>query len=133
MILLKIHAFRLTKGMDLKKCIEDYVVEHKIKSGVILSGVGCLYKVVLRTADGVTVKTIDDHYEIVSVTGTLSQDGVHIHASFSDITGKTIGGHLSDGCIVNTTAEIILCETEDKVFTREYDESTGYKEIIMSK
>ena len=49
------------------------------------------------------------------------------------MTGKTIGGHLSDGCIINTTAEIILNELEENTFTREYDESTGYKEIVMSK
>ena len=133
MILLKIHAFRLTKGMDLKKCIEDYVVEHKIKSGVILSGVGCLYKVVLRTADGVTVKTIDDHYEIVSVTGTLSMDGCHIHISLSDVDLNVIGGHLKDGCLVNVTAEIVLGEFEDYEFGRDFDESTGYKELTIKK
>ena len=30
---MKIHAFRLTKGMDLKKSIEQYVVDKEIKSG----------------------------------------------------------------------------------------------------
>ena len=133
MILLKIHAFRLTKGMDLKKCIEDYVVEHKIKSGVILSGVGCLYKVVLRTADGVTVVTLDNHYEIVSVTGTLAVDGCHIHISLSDNDLNVIGGHLKDGCLVNVTAEIVLGEFEDYEFGREFDESTGYKELTIKK
>lgn len=36
---MKIHAFRLTKGMDLKKEIEDYVVKNDIRSGVVLSAV----------------------------------------------------------------------------------------------
>ena len=133
MILLKIHAFRLTKGMDLKKCIEDYVVEHKIKSGVILSGVGCLYKVVLRTADGVTVKTIDDHYEIVSVTGTLSMDGCHLHISLSDEELNVIGGHLKNDCLVNVTAEIVLAEFENFEFGREFDKNTGYKELTIKE
>ena len=88
---MKIHAFRLTKGMDLKKSIEQYVVDHKIKSGVILSAVGCLYQVCLRTADGVTVKQINEDHEIVSATGTLSMDGCHIHVSLSDVNLKTIG------------------------------------------
>ena len=130
---MKIHAFRLTKGMDLKKSIEDYVVENKIKSGVILSAVGCLYKVTLRTADGVTVKIIDDHYEIVSATGTLSMDGCHIHVSLSDVNLNTIGGHLKDNCLVNVTAEIVLGEFEDYEFGREFDESTGYKELTIKK
>ena len=130
---MKIHAFRLTRGMDLKKSIEDYVVEKKIKSGVILSGVGCLYKVALRTADGVTVKTIDKDYEIVSITGTLSMDGCHIHISLSDVDLNVIGGHLKDGCLVNVTAEIVLGEFEDYEFGREFDESTGYKELTIKR
>ena len=130
---MKIHAFRLTKGMDLKKSIEDYVVENKIKSGVILSAVGCLYKVCLRCADGVTVKTIDKDYEIVSATGTLSMDGWHIHVSLSDVDLNTIGGHLKDNCLVNVTAEIVLGEFDEYEFSREYDESTGYKELKIKE
>ena len=34
---MKIHAFRLTKGMDLKKSIEDYVVENKKIQGYKMS------------------------------------------------------------------------------------------------
>ena len=91
---MKIHAFRLTKGMDLKKSIEDYVVEHNIKSGVILSGVGCVYKAVLRTADGVTVVTLDNHYEIVSVTGTLSSVPPSINACFFTLHKLNTAGKL---------------------------------------
>lgn len=130
---MKIHAFRLTKGMDLKKSIEQYVVDHKIKSGVILSAVGCLYQVCLRTADGVTVKQINEDHEIVSATGTLSMDGCHIHVSLSDVNLKTIGGHLKDNCLVNVTAEIVLGEFDEFEFTREFDESTGYKELVIKE
>lgn len=128
---MKIHAFRLTKGMDLKKSIEKYVVDKNIKAGVILSAVGCLYQVCLRTADGKTVKTIKDDYEIVSATGTLSMDGCHIHISLSDINLQTIGGHLKDNCLVNVTAEIVLGEFEEYEFLREFDETTGYKELVI--
>ena len=128
---MKIHAFRLTKGMDLKKSIEKYVVDKNIKAGVILSAVGCLYQVCLRTADGKTVKTIKDDYEIVSATGTLSMDGCHIHISLSDTNLQTIGGHLKDNCLVNVTAEIVLGEFEEYEFSREFDATTGYKELII--
>ena len=113
--------------------IEQYVVDKKIKSGVILSAVGCLYQVCLRTADGVTVKTINEDHEIVSVTGTLSVDGCHIHVSLSDGNLKTIGGHLKDNCLVNVTAEIVLAEFDDFEFTREFDEGTGYKELVIKE
>lgn len=129
---MKTHAFRLTKGQDLKQEIVKYCKENKIYAGYIACCVGCVDELNIRLAGGELFFKDKNDYEIVSITGTLSKDGVHIHASFSDITGKTIGGHLSDGCIINTTAEIILHEL-DTMFTREYDASTGYKEIVMSK
>lgn len=126
------HCFRLTKGMDLKKGIETYAINNKV-SGVILCSVGCLSKLNIRLADGETVLEKDGMFEIVSITGTLSEDGVHIHISVSDEEGKTIGGHLKDGCIINTTAEIVLEIFENIKFKREYDEETEYNELIIKE
>ena len=126
------NCFRLTKGMDLKKEIEEYTINNKV-SGVILCSVGCLSKLVIRLADGKSILEKEGMFEIVSVTGTLSEDGVHIHISVSDENGITIGGHLKDGCIVNTTAEVVLKTFEDIKFKREYDETTGYNELVIKK
>ena len=126
------NCFRLTKGMDLKKEIEEYTINNKV-SGVILCSVGCLSKLVIRLADGKSIWEKEGMFEIVSVTGTLSEDGVHIHISVSDENGITIGGHLKDGCIVNTTAEVVLKTFEDIKFKREYDETTGYNELVIKK
>ena len=41
-------------------------------------------------------------------------------------------GHLKDGCIVNTTAEIVLNIFDNIKFKREYDENTGYDELIIN-
>ena len=49
---MKTYAFRLQKGEDLKLSIENYVIENNIEAGVILSAVGCLYKAVIRDAEG---------------------------------------------------------------------------------
>jgi len=38
-----------------------------------------------------------------------------------------IGGHIVDGCIVRTTAEIVIVELSDLEFRREPDAQTGYK------
>lgn len=123
-------CFRLTQGSDLKKEIEEYVVKHKI-SGVILCSVGCLNKLTIRLADGKSILEKDGRFEIVSITGTLSEDGVHIHISVSDEAGNTIGGHLKDGCIVNTTAEVVIKVFEDIKLKREVDENTGYDELVV--
>ena len=63
--------------------------------------------------------------------GTLSPKGVHIHISVSDENGNTIGGHLKNGCIVNTTAEVCLLVFDNIKFDREFDETTGYDELVI--
>lgn len=126
------YCFRLKKGMDLKKEIEDFAIQKKL-SGVVLCCVGCLSKLTIRLADGESILEKDGQFEIVSTTGTLSEDGVHIHISVSDEEGKTIGGHLKNGCIVNTTAEVCLLDIEEYKFRREFDQETGYEELVVSK
>ena len=125
-------CFRLTKGMDLKKEIDKSAVENHI-SGIILCSVGCLSKLVIRLADGESILKKEEPFEIVSITGTLSPDGVHIHISVSDSNGNTIGGHLKDGCIINTTAEVCLQIFDDIQFSRKYDQSTGYNELVIDE
>lgn len=126
------YAFRLTKDDDLKKKISDFVVEHHI-SGVILSGVGSLTTLSIRLADGESTLEKDGEFEIVSMTGTLSENVVHLHISVSCNDGHTIGGHLKDGCIINTTAEICLLDIPNLKFSREMDSSTEYKELIVKQ
>ena len=123
-------CFRLTKGMDLKEEIEKYSINNNI-SGVLISSVGCLNKLVIRLADGESILKKDGNFEIVSITGTLSPNGVHIHISVSDEYGNTIGGHLKNGCIVNTTAEICLIIFDNIKFGRKFDETTGYDELVV--
>lgn len=126
------YCFRLTNGMDLKREIEKYVIDNKI-SGIILCAVGCLNKLTIRLSDGKSILEKDGMFEIVSITGTLSEDGVHIHISVSDESGNTFGGHLKDGCIVNTTVEAVLNIFDDIKFDREFDNNTGYKELVINK
>ncbi len=131
--MIKTHAFRLTNGQDLKYELEKYAEENNIKAGVIASCVGCLSKANIRNAGATKCIEIKKDLEIVSMTGTFSLDGCHLHLSVSDENLNTYGGHLKDGCIVNTTAEIVILELEEYIFTREMDERTGYKELTITK
>lgn len=130
---MKSHAIRLTKGMDLKEEIEKYTENNNIEAGCILSAVGCLTKLTLRTAGAKSVEEVEDDFEIVSATGTISKDGCHIHISVSDDKLQTYGGHLKNGCIVNTTVELVLLELEEYSFNREMDKNTGYKELVIRR
>jgi predicted DNA-binding protein with PD1-like motif len=82
-------------------------------------------------AKAVLVKEYNQDYEIVSITGTIAKGKAHIHLSCSDESGAVIGGHLVNGTIINTTCELVLMEIEKYDFSREFDENTGYKELIV--
>lgn len=127
------YLLRLTKGMDLKKEIIKFCEENNIKDGIIGTCVGCCYEVRMRLAGGEKFFHGAGDYEIVSMTGTISENGVHIHAAFSDNEGVTVGGHLIEECLVNTTAEIAIIEVDNYKLTREMDEATGYKELVIEK
>ena len=123
------HVFRLKPGEDLKKSIQQYVDSHHIKAGWIVTCVGSLTDYQLRFSNQLQPYTGSGHFEIVSLTGTLSENGSHMHISISDSTGKTIGGHLLDGCKIYTTAEIVLHASDEFIFKRENDGSTPWNEL----
>lgn len=127
-----IQALRVNPGDDLKVKIADFVKERKIKAGYIVTCVGSLKQATLRLSNRNETQTWKETFEIVSLTGTLSPDGNHLHMSIADKDGKVIGGHMMDGCIIYTTAEIIIGEANDLVFTRERDSVTTYKELKIS-
>jgi predicted DNA-binding protein with PD1-like motif len=130
---MKIHAFRLKPGQDLRKEIAAFVQSHHIEAGWIGCGVGSLTHYSIRFANQPTGTQDSGHFEIVSLTGTVSVNGNHIHISVSDSTGKTIGGHLLDNNIIYTTAEIVIQEAEQYQFTREKDGSTPWEELQVKK
>ncbi len=118
---------RLVPGQDLKKSLENIRDDHGLKSGVILCLVGSLDEAVLRMADG-DKKTFKGPLEIVSATGTIATNGIHLHLAVADKLGNVRGGHLLMGCPVHTTVEVcILCP--DMVFKRVSDSETGYREL----
>jgi predicted DNA-binding protein with PD1-like motif len=129
---MKTYAFRLKPGEDLKKELEAFALNSAIKAGIVLTCVGSLTKANLRLADENISKVFAEKFEITALVGTLSKEGVHLHISLADSQGRAIGGHLLEGSAIYTTAEIIIGELEGTVFTREYDENTGFKELKIT-
>ena len=126
---MKLYALRLKPNQDLRAELEKFTKENKISAGFIITAVGSLKESKIRLANQNETTAFDGKFEIVSLVGTLAQDGVHLHISLSDETGKTIGGHLTEGCKIYTTAEIVIGVTDEIVFTRETDKETTYKEL----
>ena len=123
------YAFRLFPGQDLRKEIEEVVNYHGIHAGWIVAAVGSLTEYNLRFANQTAGSQASGFFEIVSLSGTLSIDGCHLHMAISDPSGQTIGGHLLEGCIIYTTAELVIASTNKYAFTRENDGSTPWKEL----
>lgn len=119
---------RLKPGDDLRDQIELLVGASGVQAGVVLACVAGLDRVSLRLAGARDFLELDGEFEVVSATGTVSVNGSHIHVSVSDETGRTAGGHLRSGCVVRTTAEVVIGEV-DGVFRRVEDPATGFEEL----
>jgi predicted DNA-binding protein with PD1-like motif len=128
-----VHAFRLIPGQDLKDEIIKFLDHNKINAGWIITAVGSLTQTNLRFANQSAGNKKKDYFEIVSLAGTVSMHGVHLHLCVSDSSGNTIGGHLLNENIVYTTVEIILGESKEMEFTRENDGTTSWAELQIKK
>lgn len=126
---MRIHVIRLRPGADLLKSLSGYASRNHIRAAVVLTTVGSLQETRLRLADRPNVSAFGGKAEIVSLVGTLDAESAHLHLSVSDGRGKTTGGHLVEGCLVYTTAEIAIGELPAMRFSREMDTASGYPEL----
>ena len=128
---MKTHVFRLRRGSDLLKALQEYARTRRIAAGTVVSGVGCVTRARVRDASGVTVRELNEPLEIVSLMGTLSTARTHLHIALAREDLTVLGGHLMEGCIVNTTAEVVLLELDGVRFGAEWDGVTGYDELAI--
>lgn len=124
-------ALRLRPGDDLKQALAALVAGEEIQAGYILTCVGSLGRLALRLAGAKQRFEADGPFEIVSLVGTLGQGEMHVHLSASDAEGRTFGGHLINGCVIHTTAELIVAVDDAYVFAREPDPETGFAELVV--
>lgn len=124
---------RLRPGQDLKQEIDRIVQTERIEAGAVLTCVGSLTDLRLRLANQEGGTEWKGHFEIVSLVGTLSTNGSHLHLSVADSTGRTLGGHLFEGCRIYTTAELVLAVFPGVTYTREPDPTFGYRELVIRR
>lgn len=129
---MKVHCLRLLPGEDLLCALRSFAACRQIMAAAIISCVGSTGKTTLRPAGVPTPKVFEGKFEIVSLTGTLSACGHHLHMSISDASCNVYGGHVLEGCIVRTTAEIVLGLLDGLRFTRPFDARTGWDELSIS-
>ncbi len=111
------HAFRLKPGQAPGKEIDAIVPKENILAGWIIPSVGSLMQSNLQFAKQPEGTGRNGHFEIVSLTGTISPSGSHLHMSVSDSLGRTIGGLQLYENTIYTTAEIVIGENRSLVFS----------------
>src|SRR6202012_3890727 len=102
------YPLRLSPRDDVRTAIEDALRERKLQAGFVIQGIGSLEVAALRFAGADTPTEIRGDLEILTLAGSVSPDGAHLHMSIADARGNVSGGHVARGCTVRTTAELLL-------------------------
>ena len=132
---MKTFPIRLTPGQDLRAALEAVVLAQNCRGAFVLSGIGSLSTAGIRLAGADQPTRLTGEMEILTLSGTVAVDGdktgSHLHMAISTATGQVLGGHVAPGCIVRTTAEVLLALLPDWQFTREPDDQTGFNELVV--
>ena len=93
-------AIHLGPGADLRKSLEELAQQQQAE-GFVLSIVGNLSRVAFACPGSDQPTVLTGELEIISLQGTISPQGVHLHLSFSDGECQVWGGHLEHGSEVH--------------------------------
>ncbi|MGS0896401.1 PPC domain-containing DNA-binding protein [Burkholderia stagnalis] len=125
------HPLRLSPGDDVRAAIEHALRGLDARAAFVLQGIGSLSVARLRFAGVDQPAALHGDLEILTLAGSVSPDGAHLHMSVADAEGRVSGGHAASGCVVRTTAEIVLALLPEHRFSRELDAATGFKELVI--
>ncbi len=121
---------RLPPGADLRQALET-IAAAGARSGFVVSGIGSLSDPRIRFANAPGATTFTGAFELLTLSGSVTPDGAHLHMTVSDEEGRVFGGHVTDGNTVRTTAEILLAWLPGHALTREHDPATGFDELAV--
>ncbi|CAB3671787.1 hypothetical protein LMG24238_02139 [Paraburkholderia sediminicola] len=125
------HPLRLSPGDDLRVALEDVLRQVGLQAAFVIQGIGSLSVAQLRFAGNDDPTELRHDLEILTLAGSLSPDGAHLHMSVADPRGQVFGGHVARGCMVRTTAEILLALLPEHRFSREHDSGSGFMELVI--
>jgi predicted DNA-binding protein with PD1-like motif len=122
---------RIPALADLREVLTGLPALHGVGAAFVLQGIGSLSVARIRFAGAPDCTELRGDLEILSLGGSLSPDGPHLHIAVSDATGRVTGGHMGPGCVVRTTAEVMVMLLPGHRFSREHDPVTGYQELFV--
>ena len=124
---------RLASGQDLREALTVATQARGFAAAFVLSGIGSLAVAHLRYAAAAESRRLEGPLEIISLAGTVGAGGPHLHIGVADANGRVVGGHVGAGCMVRTTAEVLLALLPQWKFNREFDVATGYRELVARR
>jgi predicted DNA-binding protein with PD1-like motif len=122
---------RIGVGEDLRAALAALPALHGVDAAFVLQGIGSLSVAQIRYAGRPDCAELRGDLEILTLGGSLAPDGVHLHITVADVQGRVTGGHMGPGCIVRTTAEVLVGLLPGVRFSREEDPATGFKELVV--
>jgi predicted DNA-binding protein with PD1-like motif len=128
-----LEPIRLTPGADLRAPLQELLIARGFEAAFVVAGIGSLAPARLRLAGAQAASEIEGDSEILTLGGTLSLDGAHLHASVADAQGHVAGGHVLPGCIVRTTAEVLVAWLDGWSLSRQPDAATGWAELVARR
>ena len=126
---MELFPLRLRPGDDLRRALEATALPPGATGAFVASGMGSLAGLKLRLAGASLTTSFDGDFELLTLAGSLTPGGSHLHISAADAQGAVFGGHLLNGNIVRTTAEILLVVVFNQPLSRVFDPATGYPEL----
>lgn len=124
------YVVRLQRGEEVLACLRELCEKESISLGTV-SAIGAVNHVVVGVyrvdEQKYVANTFDGVMELTSLMGNITEkDGepyLRLHATFGDLTGKVIGGHLNEA-VVSATCELFVRKVEGHV-GRRLDPETG--------
>ena len=127
---------RLFPDENVFDCLKEVCDKYRVKTAVILSGLGQLGSFSLgffREKGDYAQQDFHEPYELLSLTGNISKQSgeydFHLHVVLGDEQKKLVGGHFIKG-IVSITGEIVLLKTDLEI-KREQEKETGLKGLFL--
>lgn len=97
----------LEPGADVRRSLEG-LAQQRQATGFVLSVVGNLSQAAFQCPGRSGPTLLQGELEIITLQGTLSPHGVHLHLSLSDPDCQVWGGHLEPGTLVLKGADLLV-------------------------
>jgi len=99
--------YHLSAGSDLLDCLQQLALHHG-GQGFVLGVVGNLSQAAFLCPGQPQPTVVRGELEIITLQGTLTANGVHLHLSCSDAACQVWGGHLEPGTLVLKGVDLLI-------------------------